>query len=179
MLDRRDFIDLDEIGILVIAVSEHLVQPPEPGGVSALPQVQPEEPQEQAGEAEEQHHADPGMNRPGDLSAAEQSGQKEQPRMKQRQPGQGEQHEACRRDPMVDASTDRVAVDDYRIARMDAVAWLDIVWHGHDQLPANRLAFSSSSGATLLAPATRWCSSRWCGTAMARGVPVLPLVSWM
>ena len=47
--------------------------------------------------------------------------------MEQREAGQREQHQARRRDPVVDARAGRVAVDRDRVARMDVVARLHII----------------------------------------------------
>jgi hypothetical protein len=62
------------------------------------------------------------MKHPRVLSAAEQLGQAEEKRMKQREPGQGEQHEADRRDPVVDPRPPGVTVDRDRASRMDCIA---------------------------------------------------------
>ena len=86
-----------------------------PDTVIALPQVQPPEADEQPAEPEEQHDADPRVERACVRSAAEQAGEEVEARGKQREPAQGEEHQARRRDPMIDASARRVAVDDYRL----------------------------------------------------------------
>ena len=94
---------------------------------SRLPQVGAPEAHEQSEEAEEQDHADPRMDRARRLSAAEQAGQEEQARMEQRQPGEREEHQARRRDPVIDPRAAGVAVDRDRIAGMNLVARLDVI----------------------------------------------------
>ena len=92
------------------------------------------------------------------LGAAEQGGEEEQVGMEQGEPGQSEQHEAGRGNPVIDTGARGIAVDRDRVAPMDRIAGFDVVGYmcGHGATPsASRLAFSSSSGVTLLGPATR------------------------
>src|SRR5262249_27578688 len=99
------------------------------------------------------------MDRAIRLPAAEQGGQEVERGMEQRQAGQGEQHEADRRDPVIDPRPGRIAVDPNRIAGMHGISRLDVLMHGgHVALPpASSLARCSSSPETRLAPLTRWC----------------------
>ena len=141
-------------GKALFVVGQHVVEAAHPGPVFGPPEVCPPEAQEQAEEAEEQNDADPRMDGARVLPAAEQARQEEELRMEEGEAGHGEEHEARRRDPMVDAGRRRVAIDSDGVARMDLVARFHVVG-AHDGRPsASRLAFFSSSGCTRLAPLT-------------------------
>ena len=71
---------------------------------------------EQTKEAEEQHNADPRLDRPGLLAAAEQLSEEEQRGMEQRHPAQRQQDQRHRGDPVVDAGGRGVARDDVVLA---------------------------------------------------------------
>src|SRR5262249_52361681 len=70
------------------------------------------------------------------------------------QPRERKQHEARRRDPVIDAGARGVAVDRHRLARIHLVARHHVIGSvPHDVRPlASLLALSSSSGFTRLAP---------------------------
>jgi hypothetical protein len=55
--------------------------------------------------------------------------------MEQGEAGQGEEYEARRRDPVVDARCRGVTVDRDRIARMDLLAWPDVIGLFHHRPP--------------------------------------------
>src|SRR5208337_375758 len=100
------------------------------------------------------------MNRPGILAPTEQVGEEEQAWVKQREPGDPKQDHRDHRCPMMDADKRRVTVDRDRIATMHLVAGLDVI-RGRSRhrsaFPVSRLALSSSSRETRLAPDTTWC----------------------
>ena len=145
-------------GRLLVVPRQHVAEPRQPGAVLALPEVGPPEAEEQTEEAEEQHHADPGMDRPRRLPAAEQGGQEEQLGWNSARPVSASSTRHDRRDPVVDARAGRVAVDGHRIARMDAVARLDIVRRHDRPLPASRLALPHPRARPGWAP--RRCDGR-------------------
>src|SRR5215211_2607039 len=58
---------LAELGQALLAVVDHRAEVLHPHRIVAVPQVEREEAEEETQEAEEQYHADPGMDRPGHL----------------------------------------------------------------------------------------------------------------
>src|ERR1700752_4492435 len=131
---------------------QHLPYPAHPGAVLAPPQIGLPEADEQTGEREEKNNPNPRMDGARPLSAGEQFGEEEQARVEQGKAREGEQHQAGGCNPVVDARTNRVAVDRYGLAGMHAVARLDVIGGavgigGHGRPPSVSFsAFSSSSG---------------------------------
>jgi hypothetical protein len=113
--------------IRILPVGEHVAQLHHPDAVAVLPQVQPPEAEEHPDKAEEQDYPDPGMDRACPLPAPEQPREEEEAGGEERETGQGKEHEAHRRDPVVDAGARGVAVDRHRIAAVDLIAGCHVV----------------------------------------------------
>ena len=73
-----------------------------PGEIVPVPQIVAPELHDQPGIADQQHDADPRMDRSRPLAAAEQARQPEQHRVEHREARQHQQHEAAGGDPVVD-----------------------------------------------------------------------------
>src|SRR5580658_8869877 len=129
-----------DIRQVLLAVIHYVADPAQPQPVPPLQRVVAPQFNAEQQECSDHEAADEGMqdSRPG--SATKQIGQPEQRWMKQREPGQCQQYEADRNEPMIDAGGGAISLDPPRIAR------------AHDVFSRSRRAASSSCSSVSLGP---------------------------